>query len=90
MKSLLQKVLERTKFTVQSYSGRGMLGKECLSVECSIKQLIDVLIIADLDNEARHELHGVASAFTSDSLGRGQIIYWRNIPFVSSETEGDE
>ena len=90
MKSLLQKVLERTEFTVRPYSGRGMLGKECLSVECSIKQLIDVLIIADLDHDARHELHGVVSAFTSDSWGRGQIIYWRNIPFVFSETEVDE
>lgn len=82
-------------FEAESYSGRGMYGKRCPSIhadyEREIVSEIVMTIFDDIDltqNEKRGMLELLFS-YSSDSMGRGVVIYWRDIEWPENESEED-
>lgn len=76
---------------VSSYSGRGMYGKKCLGISCGNERFF----IADLFMWCQNmeEVRACADEITgmkSDSLGRGHIVYFPAIEYVSDDQESDE
>ena len=78
----VQAILEDAGYETDAYSGRGMGGKECLSVSMDGhigKLFSDVLgAIEPEDTEA------MAKAFRGmqqDSMGKGSVVYFPRIPF---------
>jgi hypothetical protein len=92
--SLEQGLLENAGFDCQSYSGRGMYGDTCLAVVTDD----DVLnLFADLidngcggkpNSEESYYIVKMLRDAKQDSMGKGTVIYWPNIPF-EEETEED-
>ena len=58
--------LEEANFEVRSYSGRGLYGKECVSVRDASVWEVARAIPEDM-NVPEHR---------SDSLGLGNVLYW--------------
>lgn len=96
----LKSLIESADYTCRAYSGRGMFGKECLAVDLGEKKVGE--FIADVFRaafqlggdaggwEPAEEAVGILDehirTFKTDSMGRGQVIY-----FPESEwTEEDE
>ena len=80
----LQEILDATGNEVLSYSGRGMLGRECLAVECDNLPRLFANLLGDLDDE--DERASVAEAFRMariDEIGRGIVVYFPRVEFVS-------
>lgn len=75
MHETLQQLLEDANYTTRSYSGRGMMGKECLGV-----------VVPDAIHGAYFIGRLVADynfrAPRYDSMGRDTILYWPKIPYV--------
>lgn len=72
----LQQFLETNGYETRSYSGRGMMGKECLAVGG-----LTMFELGYLIGSEEHEFDydpGYASP-KEDSLGQGTIIYFPNI-----------
>jgi hypothetical protein len=101
-KNCLQEILESAGYSVQSYSGRGMYGKNCLGVDVSNlgKLFADVLKELDLlgengggeleDDSQAAAIEDLATAFEemrTDSLGRGMIVYFPEIDFDGGDEE---
>lgn len=65
----------------ESYSGRGMYGKECVGINCEypltvIVELFSFLLENDIDPWAANDyLHDAKE----DSIGLGRILYFPNI-----------
>lgn len=79
------------QYDALSYSGRGMYGKRCVSV--NLDNTADLLHLGALLGE---EL-GVDSVPTPsiDSMGRGIVVYWPSIPLAGElgndeDDDGDE
>jgi hypothetical protein len=93
-KSELQEIFESNPdLVVRSYSGRGMFGKECLGVEVSsLKEMfISVLIaLSERDDQDTTDLQEDFESMKTDSLGRGMIVYFERVPFVSDEDEDED
>lgn len=85
---------------LRSYSGRGMMGKECLGV--TVDSYGDLLIdlaaaIAQengdgyLNDDDRNSLLAELKAHDTDNMGRGRtIVYFPGVPFATVDRdEGD-
>jgi hypothetical protein len=102
MKHDLQQLAENAGLRVQSYSGRGMLGKYCLGISGqSVHRIYADLFFAMAQNtgagdEDRLDTEEIAEAMMSardDSLGRGIILYFPTVEFYDDgedELESDE
>jgi len=89
----LQFLFVNAGFEVQSYSGRGMYGKQCLALtvdrEDSVSQVFAELLdqateLNDLD-DMRHMVEVIKEgmkAAKTDSLGRDQVLYFPNVEYV--------
>lgn len=95
-----QKLIEfinETEHEAESYSGRGMNGVECLSVNPqtsdSVQEFFGDLLNAALDladdfNDALRNGKQVAHAMQTartDNLSTGIVIYWPTLPFVEAD-----
>lgn len=70
---------------VRSYSGRGMYGRSCLGVVCSLQLLLDIVFEFGKTGEEFN-----LGSVKSDSMGCDTIYYWPDIPFDESLTsDGD-
>ena len=75
----------------RAYSGRGMYGESCLAI--TDKDFMEDIIMeaarAMKDNEMTEQqfrhLVGVVINPHTDSLGRGEIYYWRRIKVTSED-----
>lgn len=84
MSKTFQQILEAAGYVTRSYSGRGMDGKECLSVTLAGDGMMgrffaDVLEVIDAE-----EMDPAAHAFRrmrTDSLGKGTVVYFPGVPF---------
>ena len=98
----LQKLLELSE-GVSEYSGRGMFGRTCVAVTVqSPGSFVAHLarLIAGLDDNVANELSDeeveialdtLERGWTHDSMGKGIIIYFPNVPFVADlNPEEDE
>jgi len=106
LKNRLIQTIRDEDYEPQSYSGRGMYGEECVAFVADSQvsthgALIDVCsnIVQQIEDdtlspeEAIHMMSYMQDVRT-DSLGRGTIVYFRNVPwdpdFEASENEEEE
>jgi hypothetical protein len=76
-------------FTVRSYSGRGMYGKECLAITGDLIDLVVLgFIIADGYSD-EVDVSDLAGA-RKDSMGLGVVVYWPSIPFEGDDEDNEE
>jgi len=87
---------------IRSYSGRGMYGKECMALVCqSYGQVARVIAgvmrfacdQAENNPESPVEVDDVEinlGRMQMDSMGRGIVAYWPDIPFEGEEDGDDE
>ena len=68
-------------FRPESYSGRGMFGKRCVSVNLDRNEetaftsaVINATQISDL-----HDVLQLISKHCKDSMGMGVVLYWRSM-----------
>lgn len=92
----LKELIEDAEFETRSYSGRGMYGKECLGVVLEAGDEIafgakvvlaavernDDLEEDDEDRVDLDDLVGDIESASTDSLGRGTILYFPRIEFT--------
>jgi hypothetical protein len=83
----------------QAYSGRGMMGRQCLGVQCdSVATFVEqILTVAREQCETLRQLQltieGIEDALRGmrqDSLGRNIILYFPGIPFADEEESDDD
>ena len=87
---------------IRSYSGRGMYGKECMALVCqSYGQVARVIAgvmrfacdQAENNPESNVEVDDVEinlGRMRMDSMGRGIVAYWPDIPFEDDAEDDDE
>jgi hypothetical protein len=83
----LQSLLEISNANIRSYSGRGMLGKQCLGV--TIRKgglgtfIGDVLReAAALDSDTREEIAKGFKGMATDAMGQDEIVYFQSVPYT--------
>lgn len=97
----LQGIVEDAGFETQSYSGRGMYGKKCLSfnLESGENEFDAFLSIAESiqsyveSNDDGLELEDITSYFMGaklDSMGLGVVIYFPEIVWEDSDTQDED
>lgn len=87
----LQEALEelRGDYDIRGYSGRGMYGKQCLSINVSqcdmnILQLgFDLATTDAFSGGGGDELPRMCW----DNMGLGRVYYWPSVPYVEGEGE---
>jgi hypothetical protein len=99
--SELQQIVEDAGFETQSYSGRGMFGRKCLSFNLdrddnefdaflSIAESIQSYVESHDDG---FELKDITSYFMgakSDSMGLGMVVYFPEIDWEDSEDQEED
>jgi hypothetical protein len=96
-KHIIQFILENAGFDCQSYSGRGMNGKNCLGFVFTNKRVLladlTLSIIEIMDNENYDQsIYSVPNALydmKTDNLGKDMIGYFPNITFVMDDYDSD-
>lgn len=99
--SELQEIVEDAGFETQSYSGRGMYGKKCLSfnlesgenefdVFLSISESIQSYVESHDDGLELEDITPHFMGAKSDSMGLGLVIYFPEIEWEDSDDEDDE
>lgn len=92
-KHALQQLCEEIDVEVKSYSGRGMYGKECLSVRnANLGPFVAALVERAADG-AVDRIGDVVYALEqmrTDSLGSSIVLYFEDVPFVSEDEEEQE
>ena len=93
-KHILQDALEETgAFDLCAYSGRAMCGDKCLGAELNggVGELVAELmhVAARLEPREITQLADALRGMRADSLGRGQIVYFPDVPFTANDDEPD-
>ena len=83
----LQYLLE--DFNPSSYSGRGMYGRQCLSITTD-RDSFSILAKIMRDCEDVEEASALLAKAKTDSMGRGTVIYWPSIEIPQGVTIGDD
>lgn len=98
-KSRIQELIELSDGdegrTCRSYSGRGMMGKQCLGVDVDnvfgfIANLIEDLGEQNCNVAFHQELADELREMQTDSMGKGKIVYFPALRFVPPEVEEEE
>lgn len=104
-KSIAQHIIEDAGYKTRTYSGRSMCGKYCLGVDIKDKDVftfISGVLESAMEYQTALDLRvkddytafeELAEAFRNtytDSLGRGQIVYFPGIEFVGDEDENED
>lgn len=76
-------------FLSATYSGRGMYGKMCPSIDGSTRDLVRVVIKAALIDPEFFE-DAELDEFSQDSMGLGTVWYWRHIDTEGVEWDEDD
>lgn len=95
--SEIKEIVEDAGFDPQSYSGRGMYGRKCLSFNLdrdenvldAFLELSEAISLYVEDNQ-EIEFEDVVSEFKgakTDSMGLGEVVYFPNIEW---ENDGEE
>ena len=82
---------------LRTYSGRGMMGKQCLAINCEVGAvggalLVSALLDKDLQNldDWLPDLLDQLEDTRTDSLGMGVITYWPSVPFIEGENDNND
>jgi hypothetical protein len=84
----LQEMFEDAGLRCRSYSGRGMYGERCLGVES--ENVGELLCAVAVGGAAAVEHAHTLSKAHQDSMGRGMIIYFPDVPFVGAERDDSD
>lgn len=80
----------------RSYSGRGMNGKKCLGIDCFPSRGIELTLVqtylenCPIDSSSIQEAMDLCEQLKdvkTDSMGRGEIVYWSHIAWEEIEDE---
>jgi hypothetical protein len=99
--SELQEIVEDAGFDTQSYSGRGMYGKKCLSFNLdrddnefdaflSIAESIQSYVESHDDGLELEDITSYFMGAKSDSMGLGVVVYFPNLIWEDSYDAEDE
>lgn len=84
----ITETLDEMGIEYRSYSGRGMYGDECLSVDCDRGEAASIpakLVLELMAAGEREAAETVALAqIRTDSMGLGQIVYFQDIKWERS------
>jgi hypothetical protein len=97
---LLKALIEAAGYKAYPYSGRGMLGRQCVGLTCSdvntaIADLFEAVFEADVANEqeeydARMSAHSaLCDALRSsaqDSMGYDRVLYFKSVEWQDDNT----
>lgn len=80
----IKQAFEAAGYEPRSYSGRGMYGKECLGVSGDsaleiVLETIETVASQAGDTETIAEFVADLLDVRTDSMGRGEIVYWPSI-----------
>jgi hypothetical protein len=80
--------LQLRSYSGRSYSGRGMYGAVCVGLDCD--NVLEALgELAENTEDCTIIAHLLKTAY-SDSMGRGQIVYWPDIEWDKELLTGEE
>jgi len=91
----MQVLAESCELNVRSYSGRGMYEERCLGITADGdigKFIADIIIGMNETDDYDFSCADIAEAFSgmrTDSMGKGTIYYFPDVPFVSDEDVDD-
>lgn len=84
LKKALEKLKSDYELEIRSYSGRGMYGKECLSIVTN-QDLLEILLVLGAMIGDNSELDDAVNVH-QDYLGKnGKVLYWPEIPFEEED-----
>jgi hypothetical protein len=88
----LQQVLEDAGIQTRSYSGRGMYGDTCLAATTDVGpgEIMAALVDAELTDDERNEVAQAVRSTRTDSMGRGIVYYWIDVPYEGDSEEDEE
>lgn len=72
----LIQLIEDAGYEAQSYSGRGMYGKECVGVDVDDDTEFAVDVMATAEPEDKETVRALLKASSVDQLGKGYIVYF--------------
>lgn len=81
----LQDFLEWAGYKVQSYSGRGMFGKQCLAIVT--KDNLAEVLLRCVQFGAPNNIQKIIPSASSDNMGRSTVYYWPNEKYEESIDE---
>jgi hypothetical protein len=76
----------------RSYSGRGMYGEQCVSVDVSNLGAL-IAFGAELGWQSKFtnaEIDEIARGVRSDSMGRDIVVYWPGLPWDRATMQEDD
>lgn len=97
-----QTLLEETSYIPQSYSGRGMYGRTCLSVSLNKETTIGMFVGSiletlqyniesyDYDMDIFNEVREAFLNMQTDQMGMGIVVYFPEIKYISCEEDSAE
>lgn len=88
----LQNLLESLEMNCSSYSGRGMMGKHCLSVDlrdCTLGNFF-ATILSEVDDNDKDEVAEAFEDMKTDSLGKGMVVYFPKVTYEEGDGESDD
>jgi hypothetical protein len=95
---IVKRGAEAAGFGTRVYSGRGMGGETCLGIDCTnapsalmhiAAMIVQARLVVQLDD--LQEVFDCMTAPGIDSMGRGQILYFTNLPAEDDlGIDGDE
>lgn len=95
MKSAFQEALEHIKdigeieFTIRSYSGRGMYGKQCLGITIDLENIASLFF--DLGQiYSKSDFYSETQSITFDNMGLSMIVYFPYVEYVDDKNEESE
>ena len=90
----LQMMLDEAGIKTRSYSGRGMYGKYCLSVNVDDLGKFIADVVSGMQSQVGGEnIDEITKAFrrmSTDSMGRGMVVYFPNVPFEGDESDSED
>ena len=78
---------------MRSYSGRSMYGRDCLALDGDLHLIMTNLVAAALyegesfSPTSKDEILNALSALRTDQMGRGMIVYFPTVEFVTEDVE---
>src|SRR5512135_776569 len=89
----LQQAIEDTDRKCRSYSGRGMYGRTCLSVEISRHESLGDMLADIIENTDEDNQREIADGFRDmcwDNMGLDMVYYFANVSYVGDEDEDED
>lgn len=75
---------------VRRYSGRGMMGRDCIGLSGSFTSMEVGVAICQAAVELGHSIEDVPTRTSQDNMGMDIIIYWSNMAWDNDMVDSEE